>query len=214
MSQSKLSILNPAGNFTFNLLDAMDDFTDIKTIVMMSRCSKKVNLIVAPLLKKKIQNADAMRQAVLLTFPSIIDLPDVDPVHGADYFNGLLTQYFTAQARPKLHINHSVGNMLFLISIEVDGMCGYLKDEMHSSLGRRRVLECINEWRQQPDTSSIHPLTKLQLLENLIHDDFAVPNDRIDSRFGPARRAASSDDDSGDESLSDDSGDESLYDDL
>ena len=204
MSQSKLSILNPAGDFTYNLLDAMDDFTDIKTIVMVSRCSKQVKLIVAPLLKKKIQNANAMRQAVLLTFPSIIDLPAADPAHGADYFIGLLTQYFTAPARPTLHINHRVGNMLLLISIEGEGMYGYIKEEMHTSQGRRRVLECINAWREQPDPHSIDPLTRLQLLENLIHTDFAVPNDRIDSRFGPSRPAAASDGDSGDESLFDD----------
>jgi hypothetical protein len=200
MSQSKLSVLNDEGGFHDIVLHAMGDFTDVKTLVAMHRCSKQTKLMIAPLLEKKKLNAKVMRQAVLLTFPSIKDLPEIDPDHGADYFKGLLARYFLTPARPKLHISLSVGSILSLISCGEDKAYSYLKDEMYSSLGRRRVLECISEWRQEPDPNSVHPSTKLLIIENLVRSDFAVPDDRIDSRFGPRRRV-----DSDDESMPGDS---------
>ena len=173
------------------ILDVMGDFTDIKTLGVVSCCSKQAKRLIAPLLEKKIQNACEMRQVVLQTFPLIKELPDVDAEHGADYFKGLLTRYFTAPARTKFYINLDIGSIMGLFYVGYNEIYDYMKEEMYSSLGRRRVLECIDELRQEADPTIMHPtmiLVKLQLIENFIRNDFQVPGDRINSRFGPVPR--------------------------
>jgi len=168
------------------ILEVMGDFTDVKTLVAVSRCSKQAKKQIAPLLEKKLRNAHEMRQAVLLTFPLIKKLPMVDPDHGADYFRDLLTRYFTAPARPNLHISHGIGDLLDIVTFEPDDRYMYrcLRLEMRSSLGRRRVLECIIEWRRWPDLTQVNTARRLQRIEDLVHNDFAVISNEIDSHLG------------------------------
>jgi hypothetical protein len=175
------SLTNHFHTKAMSILEAMGDFTDIKTLVAVSRCSKQAKKQIAPLLEKKLHNAHEMRQAVLQTFPLIRELPMVDPDHGADYFEELLTRYFAAPARPNLHISHRIGSLLDILPFEPDDryMHRCLQLEMKSSLGRRRVLECIIEWRRWPDLTHVNTAQRLQKIEDLIHNDFAVISNEI-----------------------------------
>ena len=164
------------------ILDVMGDFTDIKSLVAMTRCSKQAKQLLTPLIEKKVQNAHEMRQAVLQTFPLIKELPAVDPDHGAEYFKGLLTHYFTAPARPKVQISYRVGCLLAILSFEPNDrdIHRFVRSEVQTSLGRKRILESIRDWRQGGELDGRNSLQRLQKLEDLTRNNFAVNYDDIE----------------------------------
>ena len=88
---------------TVNILDVMGDFTSIKTLVSVSRCSKQANRITKQYIDRKTDNAQEMRQLVFDIFPTMKNLPMEE---NAKYYRVLLETYFTGRSRWLVEISH------------------------------------------------------------------------------------------------------------
>jgi hypothetical protein len=74
---SASSSSSPSFAVTTTVIDVMGDFTSIRTLIAVSRCSKRANKTITILVRRKTENAQEMRQLVLDIFPTIKDLPAI-----------------------------------------------------------------------------------------------------------------------------------------
>ena len=64
---------------TLTIMDAINgDFTNIKTLISMSRCSKQANKTLNPIIARKTENAREMRQLMFDIFPTIKGVPTIE----------------------------------------------------------------------------------------------------------------------------------------
>jgi hypothetical protein len=66
-------------SLTTTIMDVMTgDFTNIKTLISVSRCSKQANKTLNPIIARKTENAREMRQLMFDIFPTIKDVPTIE----------------------------------------------------------------------------------------------------------------------------------------
>ena len=177
------------------ILSVMGDFTDPLTLIRVMRCSKTAKLHIKPILDLKMTSAWDMRNMVIRIFPTIQYLPHpltfTEKDAAAKSYLRLVRRFFSATARHEVQISHSVGSMLDKSGVmEIDEILPFFDKEMRSAKGRRLILESIRVWRQVewPNPHSWDSTRRLDLLEQHVLEDFAIPLDVIDSRYGRWRK--------------------------
>ena len=163
------------------ILDVMGDYTGIRTLVSVSRCSKLANQSTKQLIDRKTRNAQEMRQLVLDIFPTIKNLAQAEDVNSGAYYRFLLEAYFTGETSPLVVVSHTIGRILDTRWDESDvkSIDYFLGTDLKSSNGRKRILEAIQDWKQigWPYSHS----RRLQIIEDVARQDFSVIRERIDS---------------------------------
>ena len=168
---------------SITLLDVMGDYTSIRTLVSVSRCSKLANQSTKQQIDRKTRSAQEMRQLVLEMFPTIKSLPMAEDVGSGTYYRQLLGDYFLVDYNPVVIVSHAIGKIL-----DQDNDYGidernkknlkyFLEDDFMSSRGRKNIIEAVQGWRQagQPYRGS----RRLQLISDVARQDFAVICGRI-----------------------------------
>jgi len=159
---------------SITLLDVMGDYTSIRTLVSVSRCSKLANQSTKQQIDTKTRSAQEMRQLVLEMFPTIKSLPMAEDVGSGTYYRQLLGDYFLADYNPVVVVSHAIGKIL---DQDNDYSIDDLEDDFMSSRGRKNIIEAVQGWRQAgvPYSGS----RRLQLISDVARQDFAVICGRI-----------------------------------
>jgi hypothetical protein len=168
---------------SITLLDVMGDYTSIRTLVSVSRCSKLANQSTKQQIDRKTRSAQEMRQLVLEMFPTIKSLPMAEDVGSGTYYRQLLGDYFLADYNPVVIVSHAIGKILDQANdYGIDernkkNLKYFLEDDFMSSRGRKNIIEAVQGWRQagQPYRGS----RRLQLISDVARQDFAVICGRI-----------------------------------
>jgi hypothetical protein len=164
---------------TITLLDVMSDFSSIRTLVSVSRCSKLANQTTKQLIDRKTENAQEMRQLVLDIFPTIVNLPIAED---ANYYRVLLETYFMGKSRRSCEVSYSVGAIIYNNNLADRYIPWGFNDELGSSAGRKKLLEAVEGWKHLG--MSLYQLRRLQLISNIALVDFSHTRlNRIGSSF-------------------------------
>ena len=171
---------------TTTILDVMSDFTSIRTLISISRCSKLANQSTKQQIDRMTRNAQEMRQLVLDIFPTIKNLPMAEDVGSGTFYRNLLQEFNEGEAAPIVVISHSIGKIM---NEGIDGFEGdegkidnFLGDDMRSSKGRKNILTAIQGWRQSGWPYNHSRL--LTIISDVARQDFAVVRERINCSFG------------------------------
>ena len=163
---------------TTTILDVMSDFTSIRTLGSISRCSKLANQTTKQLIDRKTRSAQEMRQLVLDIFPTIKNLPEAEYVESAACYRRLLETFFMETAtRNLILVSHSIGTILDIWTHEPDEqqISKILEEEMGSFSGRKIILEAVAGWRRigWPYSHS----RRLRIISDIARQDYSVLSD-------------------------------------
>ena len=172
---------------TPGILGVMGDFSDIWTLVLVSRCSKQAKEITNPYIESKKQNKQAMFELVCAVFPTLDAILPVRYAPDGDYYYQMIETYFNGNGRPLVVVSHKIGNIIEnrCYRRTREEMVNCLDQEMKSSHGRKTILDAIQGWRLlgPPYDHS----QKLRFLEDTARLNFSIRRGKIDSSFGSMR---------------------------
>lgn len=174
------------------LLCVMDDFTDIQTIALVSRCSKKAHIALTRILNTKMESKQERDKLFFKLFrgKTIHSLKENEK---AGYYSMLLNRYFVTP----YNVPHQF-EVTQWVGVALDGYAdniynaehavGYVMKAMKSAQGRRRILLAIDEWNavlHQPHMSR-ESVDKVRVLDRLyfnVLDDFCCRSGKIHTIF-------------------------------
>jgi hypothetical protein len=170
----------------------MGDFTDIQTLALVSRCSKKAHTALTPLCNIKMESKQERDKLFFKLFrgKTICSLKENEK---AVYYSMLLNRYFVTP----YNVPHQF-EVTQWVGVALDGYADnlytaehavrYVMKAMKSAQGRRRILVAIDEWNAvlTPSPMSRESADKVRVLDRLyfnVLDDFCCRSGKIHTNF-------------------------------
>ena len=162
------------------LLTVMGDYMPVEVLIAVARCSNHTHPTITPLLRRRLESADDMRQMVRRMFPGIVGLLENED---AWYYRMLITTYNHGEAPHGVQINYWIGSAIFAYgTMNQQQLTRRILTAMSSARGRRLARRFIVEWLEVPRLDE-EAVARLLTLNTVLNSDFAVYFDAIGSQY-------------------------------
>jgi len=162
------------------LLEVMDDYMPVEVLIAVARCSRRTHQSISPLLGRRLQSANEMRQLVRRMFPGIEGLLENQD---AWYYQMLISSYNHGESPHGVRINYCIGRTILAPGRpNQQQLTSRILSVMSSARGRRLARQYIAEWLEVLELGE-EAVSRLLRLNTAVNSDFAVHFDQIGSRY-------------------------------
>lgn len=171
------------------LFSVMSEFTYPETLARVAKCSKAARVFILPILERKKNDVVEMREMIPRLLPSIAYFRTDQEL---SYYQTMLDAFFTLDPAqtPMLftEISYAVGLSVMGNTLSVVGITDNVMPAMKTLLGRRLILQAIDDWRtvllRRPqnmyrDLDLLH----LTTFTDSVRADYAVVEGKITSVY-------------------------------